>query len=71
MLHRPQLLVAKHGVERFEIGVGVQHEDAVEPLVLINLVGIDREVIVADRLQVTAIAGIADQRLVAETWNSR
>src|SRR5262245_16990814 len=28
LLHRPQLLVAEHGLERIEIGVGAQHEDA-------------------------------------------
>jgi len=65
LLHGPQLLVAQHGFERIEVGVGAQHEDAVEPLVLLNLVGIDREVIVADRLEIAAIAGVADQRLVA------
>ena len=38
MLHRPQMLVAEHGFERIEIGVGAQHEDAVELLVLLDLV---------------------------------
>jgi hypothetical protein len=28
----PQLLVAEHGFERVELGVGAQHEDAVEAL---------------------------------------
>jgi hypothetical protein len=65
LLDRPQLLVAEHGFERVEIGVGAQHEDAVEPFVLLDLIGIDPEVILADRLQVAAIAGVADQRLVA------
>jgi len=32
LLHGPQLLVAMHGVERIEIGVGAQHEDAVANL---------------------------------------
>jgi hypothetical protein len=41
LLHRPQLLVAEHGFERVEIGVGAQHEDAVEPF-------LDREVILAE-----------------------
>ena len=40
-------------------------EDTVELIVLHDLVGIDREVIIADRLQVTAVAGVTDQRLVA------
>ena len=52
LLHRPQLLVAEHGLERIEIGVGAQHEDAVEFLLLLDLVGIDREVLVADRISV-------------------
>ena len=51
LLHRPQLLVAEHGLERIEIGVGAQHEDAVEFLLLLDLIGIDREVLIADRLQ--------------------
>jgi hypothetical protein len=65
LLHRPQLLVAEHGFERVEIGVGPQHEDAVELLLLLDLVGINREVLIADRLQVAPKAGVADQRLVA------
>jgi hypothetical protein len=48
LLHRPQLFIAQHGIERIEIGVGAQHEDAVELLVLLDLVGIDCEVIFAD-----------------------
>ena len=48
-----------------EVGIGAQHKDAVELVVLRDLVGINREVLVADRLQVTAVAGVADQRLVA------
>ena len=65
LLHRPQLLVAEHGLERIEIGVGAQHEDAVELSLLLDLVGIDCEVLVADRLEVAPKAGVADQRLVA------
>ena len=65
LLHGPQLLVAQHGVERVEIGVGAQHEDAVELRLLLDLVGIDGEVVVADRLEEAAKAGVADQRLVA------
>ena len=64
-IHDPQLLVAEHGLERIEIGVGAQHEDAVELLLFLDLVGIDREVLIADRLQVAPKAGVADQRLVA------
>ena len=30
LFHHRQLLVAKHGIERREVGVGAQHEDAVE-----------------------------------------
>src|SRR5207245_3835834 len=65
LLHSPQLLVAEHGFERVEIGVGTQHEDAVELLLLLDLIAIDREVIFADCLQVTPITGVAHQRLVA------
>ena len=56
---------AEHGFERVEIGVGAQHEDAVEFFVLLDLIGIDPEVILADRLQVASITGVADQRFVA------
>jgi hypothetical protein len=31
LLNRPQLLVTEPGFERIEIGIGAQHEDAVEP----------------------------------------
>jgi len=65
LLHGPQLLVAEHGFERVEIGVGAQHENAVEPFLVLDLVRVDREVLIADRLQVAAIAGVADERLVA------
>src|SRR6266481_3575991 len=69
LLHGPQLLVAEHGFERVEIGVGAQHENAVEPFLVLNLVRVDREVLIADRLQVAAIAGVADERLVALAEN--
>src|SRR5260370_11671247 len=38
LLHGPQLLVAEHGFERVEIGVGTQHENAVEPFLVLDLV---------------------------------
>jgi hypothetical protein len=41
LLHHCQLLVAKHDLERREVGVGAQHEDAVEPGVLLGLGAID------------------------------
>ena len=65
LLHRPQLLVAEHGLERVEISVGAQHEDAVKFLLLFDLVGVDREMLVADRPQIAPKAGVADQCLVA------
>jgi hypothetical protein len=65
LLHRPQLLVAEHGLERVEIGVCAQQEDAVELPLLLDLIGIDREVLVADGLEIAPKAGVADQRLVA------
>jgi hypothetical protein len=65
LLHGPQLLVAEHGFERVEIAVGTQHEDAIELLLFRDLVGVNREVLIADRLQVAPKAGVADQRLVA------
>ena len=65
LLHGPQLLVAKHGCEWVEVGVGAQHENAVEPLLLFNVCSIDREVLLADRLHIAAVADIADERLAA------
>ncbi len=61
------MLVAEHGFERVEIGIGARHEDAVELLLLFDLGGIDREVLVADRLEITPVAGVDHQRLVART----
>jgi hypothetical protein len=40
-------------------------EDAVEFFVLLDLIGIDPEVILADRLQVASITGVSDERFVA------
>jgi hypothetical protein len=68
LLHRPKLLVAEHGLERVEIGVGAQHEDAVELLLLLDLVEVDRKVLLADRLEIAPKAGVADQSLAS--WRS-
>src|SRR3974377_234976 len=65
LLYRPKLLVAEHGLEWIEIGIGAQHEDAVELLLLLDLVGVDRKVLLANRLEIAPEAGIADQCLVA------
>jgi len=43
----------------------VSHEDAVELPLLLDLIGIDGEALGADRLEVAAKAGVADERLVA------
>ena len=59
LLHRLQLLVPEHGLKRIEIGVGAQHEDAVELLLLLDLVRVDRKVLLADRLEVTSKTGVA------------
>ena len=64
-LDPPQLLVAEHGFERREIGVGPEHEDAVELGVLFRLGPIDGEMVVAGRRQETAVAFVADEGLVA------
>src|ERR1700739_637874 len=50
LFYRPKLLVAEHGLEWIEIGIGAQHEDAVELLLLLDLVGVERKVLLADRL---------------------
>jgi hypothetical protein len=50
LLHRLQLLVAEHSLQETEIDVGPQHEDAVELLLRLDLVGVDRKVLLADRV---------------------
>ena len=65
LLDGPELLVAQHGGQRIEVGVGAQHEHAVEPGVFVSLAAIDREVTVADGLEEATVPGVADQRLVA------
>src|SRR6478672_4464116 len=59
-LRRPQLLVAEHGGERVEIGIGAQHEDTVEARVLGNLGTIDDEAALAGGLEEAPIARVAD-----------
>src|SRR5450830_723825 len=65
LLHHGQLLVAKHDFERREFSVGAQHEDAIEPGVLLGLGAIDDEALLAGGRQEAAITAIADERLVA------
>jgi hypothetical protein len=54
LLHHRQLLVAMHDLERREVGVGAQHEDAAEPSVLLGLGAIDDEAILAGGRQEAA-----------------
>jgi hypothetical protein len=61
----PQLLVAQHRLQRIETGVGVQYKDPVEAGLRFGLGMVDGKMAGARGLQKTAIAGIADQRLVA------
>ena len=49
LLHGPKLFVAEHRLKRIEIGVGAQHENAVELLVLLGLGPVDGEVFVTNR----------------------
>ena len=44
VLDRPQVLVAQHGAQRIEVGVGAQGEDAVEARVVLDPGPIDGEV---------------------------
>src|SRR5450759_4308501 len=64
LLHHGQLLVAKHDLDRGEVGVGAQHEDAIEPGVFLGLGAIDDEAILASGRQEAAITAIADECLV-------
>ena len=65
LLDAPELLVAQHRRQRSEIGVGAQHEEVVEAGIVIRLGAIDGEVAFARGLEEAAIAGVANQRLVA------
>ena len=65
VLHHPQMFVAKHGFERREIGVGVQHEDSVELCVLLRLGAIDDEMVVVWRREKAPIALVADKGFIA------
>ena len=67
LLRHPQSLVAEHGLEWVEIGVGAQDEDAVELRLLLDLFVVDGEALTAGHLEVAAEAGIADERLSA-SW---
>jgi hypothetical protein len=62
---RSRALVAKHREQRVEIGVGAQHEHAVEPDVFIRLIAIEGKVAIIHDLDEAAIAGSAYQCLVA------
>ena len=65
LLHHGKLLVAEHGIKRRKVGIGAQNEDAIELGILLGLGMIDDEAILAGRCEKAAIAGIADERLVA------
>src|SRR5262249_35252816 len=67
LLNGPKLLVTKHRLQRLEIGVGAQHEDAIELRIVLNFGLIDGKVVFADRLEIeiATVTGIANQCLVA------
>ena len=64
-LDAPELLVAQHRRQRREIGVGAQHEEAVEAGIVISFGAVDGEVAFARDLEEAAITGVANQCLVA------
>ena len=64
-------LVAKHRFKRREIGVGAQHEDAVELDVLFRPGPIDGGTVVAARGEETTIALGAATRLLSPFFNCR
>src|SRR5262245_23939416 len=61
LLDGPELFVAKHGEQRVEIGVGTEHEDAIELGILLSLRAIDRKVVIAYRLEEASVSD-ADRR---------
>src|SRR5918911_3203512 len=63
LFHGPKLLGAQHGLERVQVGVGAQHENAIELRLRLGMV--DGEVARADGGEKAAEPGVADQRLVA------
>ncbi len=63
--HGPKLFVDEHRLERREIGVGAQHEHAVELLVLLDSFAVDGEAVALRVLEETAVSLVADEALVA------
>src|SRR5271165_2837490 len=63
--HSPEIFVAEHRFQRRDVGIGAQHEDAIELGVLFRLGPINGETVVAGRGEEPTIALVADQALVA------
>jgi hypothetical protein len=55
MLHSPQLVVAEHRFDRYRCGP--RHENAIELLLSRDSIGVNREALIADHLQVAPKAG--------------
>jgi len=64
-LHGPQLFVDEHRLERREMRIGLEHEYAVELLVLLDLGAVDGKAAVMWFGEETPIALVADEALVA------
>ena len=64
-----QITIAQHGLQRGHMGVGPQHEHAVEARLLGEFAGVDLERGLAlgggGLAQVAAVGGVADERLIA------
>src|SRR3954464_9367552 len=65
LLYPDEVAIAQHRLERRDAGVGAQHEDAVVTRLLGQLADVDLERSLAGAAQVVAVAGVADQRLLA------
>ena len=65
LLHLDQVAVAQDRLQGRDPGVGAQHEQAVVARLLGDLADIDLEGLLGGRAQVSAVGGVADQRLVA------
>src|SRR5271166_6939821 len=61
--HSPEIFVAEHRFQRRDVGIGAQHEDAIELGVLFRLGPINGETVVAGRGEEPTIALVADQAL--------
>ena len=65
LLDAQQVAVAQHDLQRGDLAIGAQHVEPIEAGVVGDPRLVDGEMLGRDRLQITAKAAVADERLVA------